>query len=275
MFNGAIQTLRDGLLSLTYPQECRICSQPVESWNDGVVCAACWDNRQITKLFSNPHACLKCHMPLATGPYLPASESARNHPESSQRNLPPTAPMVEANQASCKQCAAMPFSFARACGAYAGALEANVLFLKSQPHVCRRLRQLLLQTFNANQPYLSSDVVMPVPLHPARRLERGFNQAELLARLVAGHFALRLDASGLQRSQNTERHRAGMDAFDRLKSLKGAFQVSPSKSLQNASVLLVDDLFTTGSTICAAARTLLEGGAARVQVLTLARVTKG
>jgi ComF family protein len=272
VFNGAIQTLRDGILSLTYPQECRICNQPVESWNDGIVCAACWDNRLVTKLFANLPGCLKCHLPMATRQSFPAPESAQNRFEPADPNLLPPTPFVEPLQASCRQCAPMPFTFARACGAYAGALEANVLFLKSQPHICGRLRQLLWQTFTANQSYLASDVVMPVPLHPARRLERGFNQAELLARLIAGHFHLRLDASGLERTQNTARHRAGMDAFDRQKSVKGAFQAAPAKSLQNASVLLVDDLFTTGSTICAAAQTLLEAGAAQVQVLTLARV---
>jgi ComF family protein len=207
---------------------------------------------------------------LATAEHFPAPDSPQNRLQPGDRHLP----FVNPRQTSCKQCAPMPFTFARACGAYAGALEAQVLFLKSQPHVCRRLGDLLRQTFAANQPYLSSDVVMPVPLHPARRLERGFNQAELLAKLIAGHFHLRLDGKSLERRQNTERHRAGLDAFDRLKSVKEAFQVVHRQSLQNASVLLLDDVFTTGSTICAAAKTLLEAGAARVQVLTLARVTQ-
>jgi ComF family protein len=168
----------------------------------------------------------------------------------------------------------MPFTYARACGAYAGALETNVLFLKSQPHVCRRLREILRQTYAANLPYVSSDMVMPVPLHPTRRRQRGFNQAELLARVLASHFDLRFDAATLRRSKNTERHRAGMDAFDRMKSVEGAFQVTDADAIQNASVLLIDDVFTTGSTICAAAKTLLEAGAAQVQVLTLAKVTE-
>jgi ComF family protein len=272
VFNGAIQTLRDGILSLTYPQECRICNQPVESWNDGVVCSACWDDRGITRLFTNQPACLKCHKPLATRQQFPSLDRARNQPEPADLPIRTPASLYEAAQASCRQCAPMPFTFARACGAYAGALEANVLFLKSRPHLCRRLRDLLLQTFAANRQFLSADLLMPVPLHAERRLERGFNQAELLARLIARHFRLRLDVNSLERSQNTERHRAGQDAFDRLKSVRGAFRATPSKELQNASVLLLDDVFTTGSTICAAAHTLLEAGAARVQVLTLARV---
>ena len=167
----------------------------------------------------------------------------------------------------------MPFTFARACGAYAGALEANILFLKSQPHICPRLRQILLQTFTTNTKYLLSDLVMPVPLHITRKLERGFNQAELPARLLTSHFNMQFDNHILKRTQNTERHRAGMDAFERMKSVKGIFQVTRTHELQNASVLLVDDVFTTGSTLCAAAQALLEAGAAQVQILTIAKVT--
>lgn len=114
---------------------------------------------------------------------------------------------------------------------------------------------------------------MPVPLHVRRKLERGFNQAELIARVIASHFDLRLDVATLARSKITERHRAGMDAFDRLKSVEGAFQVTGAPAIRNASVLLVDDVFTTGSTICAAAKTLLEAGAKQVQILTISKVT--
>jgi competence protein ComFC len=270
VFSRAIQTLRDGVLSLAYPQECRICSQPVHSWNDGVVCHRCWNNPAITKLFSDSAHCIKCHAPLPASQNFSSPNKPSNAPEPLEKSPLP----LTTNESTCSQCQHMPFTFARACGAYAGALEANVLFLKSQPHVCRRLRDILLQTFAANEKYLLSDVVIPVPLHSTRRLERGFNQAQLLATIIASHFNLQLDNNCLQRSQNTERHRAGMDAFDRMKSVKTAFQVVKTKALQNTSVLLIDDVFTTGSTLCAVTRVLLEAGAAQVRILTLAKVTQ-
>jgi ComF family protein len=152
-------------------------------------------------------------------------------------------------------------------------LEANLLFLKSQPHICRRLREILLQTFATNQQILASDLLIPVPLHTARRLERGFNQAELLAKIIASHFHLKLNTKALVRAKNTERHRAGMDSLDRMKSVERAFQITDAGSIRNLSVLLIDDLFTTGSTISAAAKTLLKAGATQVKVFTLAKVT--
>jgi ComF family protein len=273
MLMGAIQRLRDGVLSLTYPQECRICHQPVESWNDGIVCSACWNNPRITRLFDGQPACGKCQMPLPPrqnfSPIEPPPAQIEA-PASSSRNLSPAS---ASDRDFCGQCAAMPFTFARACGAYGGALEANVLFLKTRPHLCPRLRYLLLRTCAASQPYLSSQRVIPVPLHPSRREERGFNQAEVVARFIARQFHLPLDTASLRRTQNTRQHRAGMDNFDRRHSLRGAFQALASESLQAASVLLVDDVFTTGSTICAATEALLAAGVARVQVFTLVRVT--
>jgi competence protein ComFC len=274
VFKRAIQTLRDGVLSLAYPQDCRICSQPVESWNEGVVCAACWDNANLTRLFNSPLHCIKCHMPLPASQSFSSSNTSSSHPKPvAQSPLTPFANFIT-KERTCGQCLEMPFTFARACGVYAGALEANVLFIKSHPYICRRLREILVQIFAANAKYLLSDVVMPVPLHNTRKLERGFNQAEVLARLIASHFNMQLDNTTLKRNQHTERHRAGMDAFDRMKSVKGVFQVKTAPGRQNASVLLIDDVFTTGSTLCAATQTLLDAGARQVQVFTIAKVTQ-
>ena len=113
---------------------------------------------------------------------------------------------------------------------------------------------------------------MPVPLHRAREKQRGFNQAAIVAALISRNFNLRLDKHSLVRAKPTERHRAGMDATDRAKSVERAFKVTTPRLVDGASVLLVDDVMTTGSTISAATLNLLESGAARVAVLTIARV---
>ena len=75
------------------------------------------------------------------------------------------------------------------------------------------------------------------------------------------------------RAKPTERHRAGLDGKDRARSVAGAFQVAHPGFVTNTSILLVDDVFTTGSTLSAAAQALLDAGAQRVHVLTIARVT--
>jgi len=113
---------------------------------------------------------------------------------------------------------------------------------------------------------------MPVPLHRLRERQRGFNQATLIARVISRGFGLRLDDRSLKRIKPTERHRAGMDARDRAKSVERAFEVVRPRLIDGAQVLLVDDLYTTGSTIYAASRALIDAGAQRVNVLTIARV---
>ena len=285
MFQHSLATLRDGLLALTYPQACRLCRQSVDSWNDGVVCAACWNDCSLTKLFGATENCHKCDAPLSPRQTFATLATSSGESESGAALLAQN--FATANHASdaeaeadeidqeryCRRCDGLPFAFARACGAYGGALEANILFLKSQPHICRRLRDLLIHRFAAQQHILASDLLIPVPLHTARRVERGFNQAELLAKVIASHFKLRLENQLLIRAKNTERHRAGMDALDRLKSVEHAFHITNPRAIENASVLLIDDLFTTGSTIAETTKTLLAAGAARVNVFTLAKVT--
>jgi ComF family protein len=175
------------------------------------------------------------------------------------------------NERLCGICAHLPFAFARSCGAYAGALEASILFLKSEPHICPRLSRVLSETYMTNRAVMESDLVLAVPLHRLRERERGFNQARIIARVIAARFNLAFDDSALTRQKQTARHRAGIDAHDRAKSVERAFAVKQPRKISGVSVLLIDDLFTTGSTISAATEALLDAGAARVCVMTIAR----
>lgn len=253
MLQHAMRTLRDGLLGLAYPQECRVCGGAVESWDDGVACATCWTDPDVTKLI-HISVCAKCGARMS-GSFAGARAS---HPEAGFR--------------FCGRCAELPFTAARACGVYSGALEASVLFLKVNPHVCSRLQTLIGNTFFEHRQALACDVVLPVALHPLREKQRGFNQAAIIARAVSSKFNLKLDEHSLVRTKPTERHRAGLDATDRARSVDRAFAVARVESIAGKRVLLVDDVYTTGSTMCAAARSLLEAGAVEIKVLTVARV---
>jgi ComF family protein len=127
--------------------------------------------------------------------------------------------------------------------------------------------------FDAQQrePLNSPNLIIPIPLHPERERERGFNQALLLARELARLSGLALDEHSVLRRLHTERHRAGMDAKARRKSVAEAFAVRHPKLVAGQRVLLVDDVFTTGATASACAAALREAGAAEVFVLTIAR----
>ena len=253
MLSRALRNTRDGILGLAYPEECRVCGITVESWDDGVACRQCWDDYTLTRILGGP-VCTKCGAPLART-LTTGRDSTQTIPER-----------------ICGGCSSAPFTAARACGIYSGALEASILSLKIVPHICTRLRNIILRTFNKHDAALRGDVVIPVPLHRVREKQRGFNQATLIARAICRGYALQLDDRSLKRFKATERHRAGMDANDRAQSVENAFEVVRPRLIDGASILLVDDLYTTGSTICAATHALIEAGAQRVNVLTLARV---
>ena len=112
---------------------------------------------------------------------------------------------------------------------------------------------------------------MPVPLHPDREKQRGFNQAAVLAKAVSELLRLPLDEHALARREHTGRHRAGMDARARAESVENAFVVLQPRTIAGEHILLVDDVFTTGATASACARVLRDAGAEEVLVLTIAR----
>ncbi len=121
----------------------------------------------------------------------------------------------------------------------------------------------------------SSDVIVPVPLHRWRLLKRRYNQSALLAQVLAARNGRTSVADMLIRTRATPIQ--GHKGFrERHKNVKGAFGINPKRAaaLQGKSVLLVDDVYTSGATITECTKTLLNGGAAEVRVLTLARVVK-
>jgi ComF family protein len=112
--------------------------------------------------------------------------------------------------------------------------------------------------------------VVPVPLHPKRLRERGFNQALALARFVSRFHSIPLDRNNLFRARWTHTQ-VGLSEHKRKENVKDAFAVTKEKNFQNKHILLVDDVYTSGSTADECAKVLLNAGARTVQILTLAR----
>ena len=110
--------------------------------------------------------------------------------------------------------------------------------------------------------------LVPVPLHPSRRRERGFNQAELLARELARLLDAPLSTGALRRTKDTSSQVSTSTRAERLKNVREAF--AATDGVDGATVVLVDDVTTTGATLLAAAQALLSAGAARVYGLTFA-----
>jgi ComF family protein len=120
----------------------------------------------------------------------------------------------------------------------------------------------------------SSDLLLvPVPLHRTRLWQRGFNQSALVARELSRRLKVPANPVALRRSRRTPPLK-GMSPLQRRKTVAGAFHVADKAAVAGKTVILIDDVLTTGSTAEACARTLQRAGAARVELITRARVVR-
>jgi len=137
--------------------------------------------------------------------------------------------------------------------------------------VATGLAEALLSEVEVRRLLTRAAVMVPVPLHPARKRERGYNQAELLAGELARRSGLEVVADALVRRRDT-RSQTGLSAAGRRQNVRGAFVVRRRGRVAGRVVVLVDDVVTTGATAMACARALSEAGAVEVRLLTAARV---
>ena len=233
--------------------------------------------------FLYPPACALCHDPLRDGRYL--CESCRD-------NLPRIEPPyciqcgehiegVVPDDVLCAQCRGSEFTFEFARAAASAHEEARELMhaykYGRQIHLHRELAILAEEVWNDPRVAAQTDppwVLVPVPLHWRRHQWRWFNQSHEIARTLARRRRLRF-VPALRRIRNTSQQTL-LNRTERLANLRGAFRLTRreqrEKSLRNHPVLLIDDVFTTGSTAEECARVLTEEGRAeKVVVLTVLR----
>ncbi len=237
-----ISHFTDPIISVLYPQFCGSCGNAVERVADGAACRACWES---TRLFGdNDPLCEKCGLP---------TEGANGGPAS-----------------NCGKCAEHYYDHAFAAGVYEKAILASVLQLKREPYVSQRVSNCLIDAFRRIK-IADELVLIPVPLSRQRQIERGFNQAAVLAKAVSRHSGLRVDAHSLIRTTDTPMHRAAMDSKAREATVAKAFDVVRPNLVRGRGIVLIDDLLTSGATASQCARVLKKSGAGKVVVLTLAR----
>lgn len=153
---------------------------------------------------------------------------------------------------------------------FEGAIHAALVALKydSRTRLAPRLALALEAALTARP--ISFDLIVPVPLAPARLQARGHNQSELLARVLADERGIEISPAVLRREHET-RPQTGLSARERRINVRGAFSAISGPSLESRRVLLVDDVCTTGATLDACAQALLDAGAAGVWAVVVAR----
>jgi ComF family protein len=170
------------------------------------------------------------------------------------------------------------FASARSIARYRPSAESD---RRSLPSLIRRhkygldqsLQKALAEFLGDALPYSGADcdLVIPVPLHPRRLWWRGFNQAALLAMTISRRLDKPIELKSLMRSRMTT-PQTSQDHDARRRNVRRAFSVTRPARIKGRRILLIDDVMTTGATVDECARVLMAAGAARVDVLTLARV---
>jgi ComF family protein len=217
---------------------CIVCDRELP-WRDRVAscCAACWST--LPRIETS--ACDSCALPL------------------------------EGGATRCIECLTepLPVDWCEAWGHYRGALERVLHALKFRRHdfFAQPLGELLLEKLTIRGD-VAFDAVVPVPMHRSKLRRRGYNQAELLARAVAKSLRIACAPALLVRPEE----RATQSRLNRLQrraNVRGAFTASPAT--KQRSILLIDDVCTTGETLRACAGALTRKGAARVCALVVAK----
>lgn len=212
----------------------------VEKRRDGTACSQCW---KTTRIFEGSEMlCDKC------GAFFGEKASPVD--------------------VFCRKCDEYFFDKAFALGIYEKALAASIISLKNSPHVPGRVSQLIQ---NRSADFEGVVLIVPIPLSKERKLERGFNQAEVVASNIAKTMGIAVDAHSLERRRHTHIHRMGMDQRARELSVRNAFSVRRPKLIEGKDILLVDDVLTSGATASFCAKVLKKNGASKVTVFTLAR----
>jgi len=232
---------REAALSLFYPSHCPVCE--VETPDPGRLCGECLAKaRRISEPF-----CQRCSEPFEGS---------------------------ISGEFTCANCRDRRFHFVCAAAAYRGQGVVRDLIHRFKYNRHFYLRHQLTAWLgeglaDARVQAGRIDALVPVPLHPAKEREREFNQADVLGRLLAQRSGIPLTRALRRIRYTTTQTR--LDREERMENLRGAFKMRQDCIVTDRHLLLLDDVFTTGSTVNECARVLRQAGAASVRVLTVAR----
>lgn len=231
------------LLNLLFPSHCLLCGTANNLCSGLSLCEACSGDLQ-----HNNHTCSLCAAPLTT----------------TEQSL---------TDDVCARCTQKTPVYDQLWAAfcYAQPLEWMIQQLKFSARLNFAPLLSTLMSYELPSDFYTQtppDAIIPMPLHPRRLKQRGFNQSLLLAKPLAKQLRLPIDTESCKRTVNTE-HQTGKNASQRQKNIKGAFTFENKNNYQH--VVIFDDVVTTGSTVSELSKTIKRAGVNRVDVWCLAR----
>lgn len=239
-----LRTWSSRLLDLLYPRDCTFCHQP--AGDDGYICQECLER---LSLHRNP-SCIRC-----------GAESA----------------LPEGYDFTCSECLQQPPAFERTfiVARYDNAFRDLIQTFKYRKGIwlTHDLVRYLVATYQLRiaDAGIAIDLLVPVPMQAAKLRARGYNQAELLAKALARELHLPCATRALKRVRTGTISQTRLHRSERLANAKAAYRAARTKHLAGKTILLIDDVVTTGATCNACATLLRQAGAKAVYVLALAR----
>jgi ComF family protein len=242
LFQHSLSCLSQALSSLFFPPVCGFCTCALDD-PEMLLCETCTESLRIIP----DTVCGQCGMPVPG--------------------------LLSRPEGLCGRCLAHPPRYERARYAveYTGPLRDALIRFKFSGilHAGKGLGEVLLSAFRRNFSPEEFDVILPIPLHPNRLAARGFNQVVVLGERLSSATRIPLDRTSFRKTKDTP-PQVGLPRSQRIKNLRGSFGVSRPDRIRGKSVLLVDDVATTGSTVAEAAKTIARAKASRVTLLVLA-----
>ncbi|MBA1334015.1 MAG: ComF family protein [Firmicutes bacterium] len=238
--NSIMVNFWEDFLDLLYPDgiNCYFCGEKIAGADRFGVCSDCMGKIA----FIGDKSCMRCGKLLETGEL-------------------------------CSGCRSFPYSFDRAISLclYDGKVKEWIYAFKygNKPYMARPFARMMAARLKELEDHSTIRAVVPIPLHVKKQRQRGYNQAHLLGRILARELKIK-QVDALVRKTNTP-PLSGLTRLQRMECLEGAFEIKDANLIRGIkNVLLVDDIYTTGTTTNQCARVLKNAGCDKVYVLTLA-----
>ena len=243
-----VEYIKEGLLNLIFPLDCKICEKPIRESKGYSICEDCFKTIELIE----PPYCIKCGKPLISTDYFKSNRGIL-----------------------CSNCKRKKYSFefSRSVGIYQKVLKECIHLFKyyGEKKLAKPLGKLMINYLLKNNEFKKKiDLIIPVPLHKNDLKKRGFNQSVLLGRVIGDYFSIPVEKRVLIKKKLTP-FQVNLSKKEREKNIIKAFVVERPEEVKYKNILILDDIFTTGSTVEECAKELIKAQAKNIFVLTLAR----